>query len=101
MPFPSIFPLNPLGVILTKLLEARQLSDSDFARKAGLARAQVSEMKRRPASRLPRRVELDRWIRLLALSKEEAAQLREAAELTWSPQGIQELVSKLRDEKRQ
>ena len=95
MPLPSKHPLNPLGIALTRLLEARHLSDTDFARKAGISKALVSQIKHRQPAQLPKRMDVDRWVRILGLNKAEAAALREATELAWSPKGIQELVAKL------
>jgi transcriptional regulator with XRE-family HTH domain len=96
VPQASKRPLNPLGEALTRLLEARSLTDADFARKAGISHALLSIVKRRKPTRLPKGVNLKKWAHALSLSDKEAAMLQEAAELAWSPVGIQELVAKLK-----
>lgn len=88
MPFPSQRPLNPLGVVLEALLDAREMTDSDFARQVGLSKAMVSMIKHRKPTRLPRTVAIEKWAKALKLSASEHDQLLFAALLSWSPAEI-------------
>lgn len=74
------------------LLDARDMSDADFARKVGLSKAMVSLIKHRKPSRLPRTVAIDTWAKALKLNSQEHDQLLFAALLAWSPAELSEYL---------
>jgi transcriptional regulator with XRE-family HTH domain len=79
-------------VELEALLDARDMSDSDFARKVGLSKAMVSLIKHRKPSRLPRTIAIDAWAKALKLNAQEHDQLLFAALLAWSPAELAEYL---------
>lgn len=80
---------------ITALLRERGLNRTDFARRVGLDKATLSRLEHRKPTRLPKKLNVDRWIAALDLSREDAKRLRLAAELSWSPVGVQDLVRQL------
>jgi hypothetical protein len=79
-------------VALEALLDAREMTDTDFARKVGLSKAMVSLIKHRKPSRLPRTVAIDNWAKSLKLNAQEHDQLLFAALLAWSPAELAEYL---------
>lgn len=94
MPFPSRRPLNPLGETLEALLDARELSDADFARKVGLSKAMVSMIKHRKPSRLPRTVNVEQWATVLNLNTQDREKLLISALLAWSPPEMKAILKR-------
>lgn len=76
------------------------MTDADFARMTGLSKAMVSLIKHRAPTNLPNKVDVQKWAKLLRLTETEKAALLEAAELAWSPAGIQEIVQRIRSSSR-
>lgn len=81
---------------LTRLLDARGLSDAEFSRKVGLSKAILSMLKHRRIGKLPAKVAVARWAKALGLNQAEESALLESALLTYSPEGMASLLEKLK-----
>lgn len=80
---------NPLGDLLLRLLTERGLSQAAFCKQVGVRPTNLSAIRLRGPTRLPKAIDIDRWAKVLNLSAKEREALRLAAELAWSPKGIQ------------
>lgn len=85
---------NPLGELLGNLLSQCGLSQADFCKRVGLKQTNLSALRYRAPTRLPKTINIDAWAKALALSGKQREQLQRAAELAWSPVGIQQHLKK-------
>jgi hypothetical protein len=71
------------------------MTGADFAKKVGISEALLSQIRYRPPTRLPKHLRVDVWADRLQLTEQESAALLWAAELAWSPAGIQKFHKEL------
>lgn len=85
---------NPLGDLLLQLLTERGLSQAAFCKQVGLRPSNLSAIRLRGPTRLPKAIDVNAWAKALGLTASERAALQRAAELAWSPAGIQRVLSR-------
>jgi hypothetical protein len=84
---------NPLGQLLDQQVAKRGLTHAAFCRLVGLKRGTLSAIRLRRPTKVPKTIDVDAWAKALGLKAKERDALRRAAELAWSPQGIQDELS--------
>lgn len=89
---------NQFRQVLGELLAKRQMTRDAFCRSIRLPPSTLSLLEIKAGTKLPKSLDLDRWSEALALTDHEKRKLRLAAELAWSPLGVQDLVVRLQKE---
>ena len=77
------------------------MTRKELAARIGAAGGSLSQWEGREPPTLPKKLDLDAIAAALDLTPAESRELRLAAELTYSPAGIQALVRRLLDERAQ
>jgi transcriptional regulator with XRE-family HTH domain len=83
---------TPLQAVLTDLLSKKKITRADFAKLVGLTKGTLSRLEHKQPPKLPRRLNIGAWAEKLNLNETERHRLQLAAEITWSPALVQELV---------
>jgi transcriptional regulator with XRE-family HTH domain len=78
------------------MLAAKGMTAAEFARQLKMHHGTLTMIQQRRPTRLPKKLDIERWSALLKLSTSEKRELLEAAGLAWSPEVIQTLVKTLR-----
>lgn len=87
---------NRLGELLDWYLHERGLSHAEFARRVGIKKGTLSAIRlRQPSSGLPKSLQLEKWEKVLALSRQESHLLALFAAAAYSPAQIQAVIDKL------
>ncbi len=88
--------LNVLGETLDRLLESHGLSAAEFCSRTKQKTSTLSNIKHRKATRGLDAERIQIWAKALGLTRREADELFEAAQLAFAPQYVQDLVRRLR-----